>query len=626
MRKKGFAFLITGWIIVLSLVSFTVKKGLSQEASFNNNSLQLNYLKLVLTKNLNKTLEKIYSLIDEMYSQGKYEGVINVYKKIPFFMPLKPEARLKIAKSYLILGQPQEAIKEADKILSLRLLTQVYCEAEIVKLEALAILNNQRALFQELRKFQNTFCYSTFKDRVSAILYFLHLYPENQFIHTFNPETREVLKELFLGKTNYLLSQKQFDKAYQMAFYYINVFKDFALGKKLVFNIAEAYFHSGQIEKARTLYRVILTLWRTGDEATLSKFRLYQIAYQKIKIKELVPEEMIKNLLFYCSLVKKTFPYKKIGEEAAILEIQILDTYRMWDKLEKATLEFMKVFRNSSFVMTAKRLYCKAITFIFQSYYKKGNFEKIFDKVKKDWNNFHAYTCGYPFYIMGKIYNTYNLWDFSKVYFSEAYRTGLPQKESGESLLFLTLYAFLDKKRPLFDKLLNTLNTHFLDYVAHSPWYYYVNAIYSELYDLSDSNYWLNRVLSSKEIDEKYKKLLLNFFRDEALKKGNLERAFRLTMNPYFKPDRNDFLFLLVESFDRNPSLFEKILNVALEKFPDDREIKWLAAYFYERQGEISKADKFWREIGGKTGPFSTLAESYKALKNLIEKTHQLIF
>jgi len=108
------------------------------------------------------------------------------------------------------------------------------------------------------------------------------------------------------------------------------------------------------------------------------------------------------------------------------------------------------------------------------------------------------------------------------------------------------------------------------------------------------------------------------------LKKYN--KALKYTNNPFFKAKAEDYIILLVETFYTDKPLFEKTLKIAKNKFPKNSKIKWLEAYYLERKGNIKASAKIWKDLTKGNSLENELAKSYEKMKNLVERTYQIVF
>jgi len=187
------------------------------------------------------------------------------------------------------------------------------------------------------------------------------------------------------------------------------------------------------------------------------------------------------------------------------------------------------------------------------------------------------------------------------------------------------LLALEDKNLDLFNDIFNFLDKSKYKGLEKDPYYFYLKAFYEGQKNLGSGDYYLNLVLNST-LSEKYKEKLLKYFRDRALYLRQYSKALAYTNNPFFKAKADDYVLLLLETFYTDKGVFENTLKYAKEKFPDNFKIKWLEAYYLERQGNIKASTEIWKELTKGNFLESELAKSYERMKILIERTHQTVF
>ena len=71
---------------------------------------------------------------------------------------------------------------------------------------------------------------------------------------------------------------------------------------------------------------------------------------------------------------------------------------------------------------------------------------------------------------------------------------------------------------------------------------------------------------------------------------------------------------------------FEKTLKIAKNKFPENSKIKWLEAYYLEKKGNIKASAKIWKDLIKGNSLENELAKSYEKMKDLVERTYQIVF
>ncbi len=593
--------------------------------AYGETQKRLNYLGLLVNGTLEEKLDQIFSLIKKYYKKKNYEKVIEIYQEIPPFLPLKSEENLIIARSFLNIGEPQKAIKFADKVISLRLITEICCQARLVKIEALSIMGKKKQALKEINALKKTFCGKEFKDEIKVILYYLNQLKLKALASIPEKTIKNVLGELYKGKVFYLIKQKKPNLALKNAFIWINLYGNYNKGSELLFKIAETYFSMKKFEKANILYELILTEWGTQKEAIFSTFRMYQIAYQKIKIKELIPRKMIDDLIFYIELLKKKYPEEKITQEAHFFELKLFLERKNWYRLKKNALSFFLKYPKSPYTKKAKFYYCQANFNILQDFYKHHAIKKIFNLVKEEESYLEKAKCGNVYFFMGKLNWDYHFWLASTYYFIKSYENKPTQNILPQTLLYLSVLAEEEGNKEIYPLIFSTLEKKYGKIFAQNPWFCYLKALTEVEKGSQKADIWLKKALSLN-LPKDYKEKLLRIFRNWALKRKQYQKALNYTLNKEFNPSPEDFILLLACTFSNAPEVFEKTLKVAEKMYPRNFQIKWLAAYFYEKTGKIKIADKFWGEIASGNSYESALAQNYEKFKIFLETAQKLAF
>ncbi len=564
--------------------------------------------------------EKLVKQIEKAYFKKDYKKVVSLAKKIPIIFYLRPEENLIIADSYLKTGYPEEAIKYANRVISVKRGTFEACKAKFIKLEALSIMNKLKELKKELKTFRGSFCNKLYLKKIQTLLYYLRLSQQQNI-------DQSLLAELYKIKCLYLLNTDRLTQARDAIFYYINVFQKTVDAPELIFRLAEGYFKKNKRAQAEVLYKLIITQWDGTKQALFSKFRLYQIAYDKILVKELVPKKMIEDLIFYITEIKTVYPNEKIAEDAQIFEIKLYRDMKNYRMLRRAFKSFIKRYSKSSFIKEASRLYCEALTNILESDYKNKKLEEIFEIEKKDKPYIKTTKCGTPYYILGNVLLDYNFYDQSAYNFITAYDLGVFKKYQPDLILKLCLTAFETGENDLFKELFAYLIANYKEKILKKdPYYFYLASIYQAYNkNLAKADYYLNLCLKT-HLPEFYKEKLLRFLRDRAIALEDYERALEYTNISVFKAQPEDYILLLLKTFYKKTDVFEKVLKVSEEKFPKNTTIKWIEAYYLERKGEVKEADKLWKSLIQGSKYENELAKSYEKLKGLVEKFHEFVY
>ncbi len=565
--------------------------------------------------------EKLVKQMEKAYKRKRYKEVIEISKKISILFPLTAKENLMIAESYLRLGYPQKAIEYANRVLFLRKGTFEACEARLIQLESLIVLNQLKGIKKQIKNYLNSFCGERFGNQAKALLHYLGI--KNQVNSKL---LRDEVGKVVKARALYLLRNNKPEEARKNLFLYLNVYGNLEDASSLFFELAEVYFKNHQREKAKVLYKLIITQWEGSKEAFLSKFRLYQIAYEQILIKELVPKETIEALLSYISQIKTRYPKDKIAKEAHLLELEIYHQYKNYKLLRKSAKQFIEKYPKDAVIKKIYKYYCESISNIFKKTYEQKRFDKLFVLEEEDRKFLKKTNCGYPYYILGNVFLDYNFFSYASYEFIQAQELGVDKKIEPDLLLKLSLVAHETGEEQLFKKLFSLIISKYKKkLLKKDPFYLYLQTIYESYKDFNTAQNYLKLALNSN-LPQFYKQELLKFFRDRALILKNYEKALEYTENPLFKAQPEDFILLLLSSFENNPQIFEKILKKAKKRFPENFRIKWIEAYYLEKHGKIKAADKIWQELKKGSQYSSKIAESYEKLKKLIEKTYNLAF
>ncbi|NPA39791.1 MAG: hypothetical protein GXO57_05055 [Thermodesulfobacteria bacterium] len=580
-----------------------------------NNATSVNPLVIIQEQN-----EKLVKQMERAYRWKHYDKVIEISKKISILYPLSAKDNLIIAESYLRLGYPKEAISYANKVLTLRKKTFEACRAELIKFMALAVMEQRAKVIKGIKNFLNTFCSQKYSLEAQAIL--------NYFGKNYKVPSK-VLKKIqgiiVKARGLYLLRKDRLFEAERDIFLYLNVYGNLFEAPDLLFKLAEAYFKKKQVKKAKLLYQLIITKWDGTKQALLSKFRLYEIAYQQIVIKQLVPKETIQNLLSYIAEIKYRYPKSKIAQEAHLLEIQIYKQYKKFEKLRKSTKEFIKNYPNYPKLNQIFKDYCYSVTSILNGYYEKGNLPLIFKLTQTDSEFLKKTHCGYPFYLIGNILFSYNFFIHSAYEYIKAFNIGVPPRLRPDLLTKLTFLAFETGNQTLFNDLFEyTSKTFSNKTLFSSPFYTFCFAINELKKGVNSAEPYLKSIINSK-IDTFYKWQILHLFRDKALSQKLYLSALNYTLHPIFNSTDSDFVLLLTSSFS-NSSAFEKISEVALKKFPNSTDIKWIYVYYLEKHGRFKQALSLWKNLTNGTQPQNELAKAYEKFLRLQKIAHKLVY
>lgn len=571
-----------------------------------------------------KKAEETVQQIKNAYNQKLYEKVSELLKDLPPDFSLTPEENLIVSESLLRSGFPERAIEFSEKVISVKKGTQEACIANLIKSKAYIIRGDYKNVKNNLKDFLDSYCDENLKREAKVLLYFIKEFPAEEIKKIEKTLTKRILGELYRLRGFYFIKKGEFKKAEDDFFTFINVYGTYKEAPELIYQLAEAYLEKDE-EKAKTLYELIITNWDGTKEALFSKFRLYQIAYEKVLIKELLPEKTKQDLISFATLIRSKYPEEKIAEEANFMIIKVFFEDKDYLSVRKSAIEFLKTYEKSPLIETVKTYYCSGVSSLLKENLEKKNLHLVIKLEKEDKELFEKTKCGEAYYRLGEIYLDYNFYTKASYYFIKAYELGGKEDFISKVLLKLGLLALEDGNMDLFNDILNILEKGKYKELGKDPYYFYLKAFYEAQKNLSNGEYFLNFAINSS-LPEKFKEKLLRYFRDRALYLREYSKALAYTNNPFFKAKADDFVLLLLETLHTDKTLFEKTLEYAKEKFPDNLKIKWLSAYYLEKQGNIKASTQIWKELTKGETLESEIAKSYEKMRDLIERTHQAVF
>lgn len=277
--------------------------------------------------------------IREAYRIKDFERIVNLHRHLPTLVQLSPEELLIIGESYFRVGEPEKALDLVERALSLRRGTELACEASLLRVKIFLILGREREAKKELFNLEENYCKESLGEKLLLL--------KNYLLKRGKP-----LDELLEAKLNYYLKKGLVKEAEREIFEYLNLTGNYNKGKEFFYKLAEAYYERKEILKAKKYYQLIITEWDPSKESFLSKFRLYQIAYERATIKELLPPKTIEDLLLYIALIKSKYPKEKIAEEASFLEIKIYYEKKDWERARERAKEFLKNMKSLTIILT----------------------------------------------------------------------------------------------------------------------------------------------------------------------------------------------------------------------------------------------------------------------------------
>ncbi|MFN3567453.1 MAG: hypothetical protein ACK4UR_00890, partial [Caldimicrobium sp.] len=392
-----------------------------------------------------------------------------------------------------------------------------------------------------------------------------------------------------------------------------------------LFQLAEANWERGEILQAKKYYQLIITEWDLSKEAFLSKFRLYQIAYERATIKELLPPKTIEDLLSFINQIKIKYKEEKIAEEASFLEVRIYYEKKDWEKARLKALDFISNYKDSIFLNKVKEIFCKASLFLVPEYFTKGKLPELQRIAKEDKGFFEKLECGDFYYALGDEFLKYNLTSIALYYFLQTYNMKLSPEVIGDYYLKLAYLSLEKKEMELATLLFNYIKQIGSSEVKNKPEYFYIESYLVLKKDFNKGLQLLPKILNTNLSPYLKHKLIYTAYM-EAIKLKKLNIAYNLLRNPFFEAKLEDYLILLTESFEKDHKIFEELLREAKKKFPKSNRLLFLEAYYLERKGELKASQEIWEKLNQEASLEGRLAKEFIKLQELAEKARQLVY
>lgn len=566
--------------------------------------------------------EKLLQEIENAYKLKDFERVVSLHQQIPPLASLSAEEFLLIAESYYLRGNFDKAFDLAERASSLRRGTAVSCKASLLKVKVLYLRGKEKEAERELKALSANFCAESFAEEISALQYLLF----NEKVEVSEAKLLKSLAgEINQAKFYHYLKGGKLKEAESALYNFVNLGGEYAQAKTLFFKLAEAYLAKGDLQNAKRFYQLIVTEWDYTKEAFLSKFRLYQLTYERATVKELLPAKTVEDLLMYITQIKTKYPGEPIAEEASFLGIKIFFHKKDWEKTRERAKEFLANYPQSSLYPQALNYYCQATTSLVPLKFLKGEINYLIDLALKEEETLREARCGTFYYLLGSEFFNYRLWRLSAHYFLQAYDLKLPENHLTDYYLKLAFLADELGEKELGDSLIHYLAKRWGKTLRGSPEYLYLltkrtlNTKVEEGYKL---------------LDEVQKSPLPSLFKEElyqqafytAIEKGKFSLAYNILKTYFFEALPENYLVLLVETFSSEPKLFETILEEAKIKFPQNPKILWLEAYHLERKGDLQKTPELWKRLDEKEGIEGEVAKQYKTIQDLMRRAQKLVY
>lgn len=613
MRSRSFLIILWGLLFLITTLDLifgqTKKEGILQRFLTNATPLTTGTDKVL------KEMESAYRLKD-------YPRVIQLLGKLPPSLELSPEEFLMVAESFYQTGEPEKASDFAKRAISLRRGTELSCEAELLSIKSLFLLGREKEAFRALEELEKGFCSKLKGDKIKILKSLLSRKWDTGID---NKVLLSELEELLFARFNYLLKKGDLRGAEQSAFDYLNLTGDYQKGKNLFFPLAEAYFKKGETPKAKKYYQLILTEWDPTKESFFSKFRLYQMAYESTGIKELLPPKTIEDLMMYINQIKSKYPQEKMAEEASFLEIEVLFSQRDWVRTRKSAREFIEKYPENPNITKVYRYYCQASTSLVPAYFLQGKIGEL-QRIARDERDLLIKTgCGVFYYNLGKEFYRYNIYTLSSYNLLSAQDLPLPPEIVPDYYLKLAFLAEIKGEYEVSDTLFTYLQKNFAQRIGDQPEYLFLKTKKTLSKDLNYGITLLRQTLRTP-LPLVYKQELIFQALSRAMKEKKFALAYDLMQIPDYDPKEKDYLWILSETFTKDPKLFEVILSDAKKKFPQSSSILWLEAYHLERKGELKRTTQVWGNLTQGVGLPNRLAQQYEKIRKLTERAQRLAY
>ncbi|MGC8871554.1 MAG: tetratricopeptide repeat protein [Caldimicrobium sp.] len=568
--------------------------------------------------------ERILKEIRKAFVNKEYKKVIEEFEKIGLFLRVNAEDMFLLSQAYLYTGNPEKAIDLAERTQSLKRGTSLYCEAGLLKVKALLILDKKPEAEKVLRELKGSFCVEEFKEKMNI----LESIAKNKIWEEdlSSKLLKEYLEELYEDRFNYLILKGKTKEAEKLAFEFINLTGDYRRGKDFFFKLAETYFKSGKIDEAKKYYQLIITEWDLTKEATISKFRLYQITYEKAKIKELLPPKTLEDLLMFITQIKTKYTEDKdLVEEASFLEIKVNFDRKNLERVRELSKEFIRGYSQSKYLSEVKKLYCEASVLIVSQYFLGGKVKTLREIAENEDEYLRESACGDFYYALGKEFFTYRIYGVSLDYFLTAYTYNLSKNNIPDLYLKLAYLADLYGETEIFKLLWEKVNQNLKEDLRSSPLFLYLKAKSIMDKNLKEALSIIKNLPYEKDFILLRKELYYKAY-TKALEDKNYALAYEILRDSSFGNDPNGYILILSETLDRAPDFFEKILKEALEKFPQNREIRFLEVYYLTKKGDLKKSKEIMETLLKEKDYFSFYAKQQQKIQNLTQRVQEIVY
>jgi len=555
------------------------------------------------------------------YKAKDYDRIVHLEKKLYRLAELKPEEMLVLAEGLWLAGEAERAIDWAKRVASLRRGTVDACRANFIVLSSLYFLERTkeaRSLKEELKE---GFCGETLGTEI-ALLEFTY---EGKPFEGDAERAKNLLSKPLYAQFNYSFKKGRLDQAEKNAYRYFALTGDYRQGGEFFFKLAEAYLAKGDTALAKSYYQLVISEWDLSKESFLSKFRLYQFAYERARGREPLPQKTYEDLLGYITQIKSKYGSMPIAEEASALEFEIYYDLKNWEKARRSIKEFLSKYPESKRVERAKELYCKVMLSLSKDLLEKKRLGVAQALLTEDEELLQDTRCGEPFYLLGETYFQNLAYSGSLAPYAKALLFEVDRDTKREVLLKLAFIAFQKGEKALFQELFSQLEKKYKREVSESPYYLYLKAYQISASDLKGALSLFEKVRFSP-LPSYLKVDLINHIYRQAVERGNLGLAYDILKHPAFNAKERDYVLILSLSFNRDPKLFEAVFAEALKKYPESPGILLISALYYEKKGNLKKSAEAWQRLSKQNSELANLGQRQIKLEELFDRARGLVY
>lgn len=568
--------------------------------------------------------EKLISEIDKAYRIKDYEKVVRIYQQIPPRARLSAEDLFKVADSLFQTGESEWARDLGDRVASLRRGTVLACRAQLLKVKALYLEAKEREAQRLFQGLLGTFCEEELRDEIDALRYLIF---GRKDLVVDSRVLKRTAEELSRARFGLYLRQGKLKEAERAIYDYLNLSGEYLLGRSLFFRLAETYFEKGDLQTAKKFYQLIITEWDHTKEAFLSKFRLYQIAYERATVKELLPQKTIDDLLMYIAQIKSKYPEEPIAESALFLSVRIFFDRKDWERVRERAKEFLSLYPESRSKLQVLDYYCKATSAIVPLLFLRGDVGKLLNISGNEQALLEESNCGAFYYFMGSEFYRYRLWEMSAYFLLRAFGKPFPEEYHQDYYLKLASLSNEGKDYETFEELMKLVEKRWGRVLGNNTEYLSLQFKRALRRDLERASKLLSEIWKSPihaKVKEDFAQSL--FLRAIEEKKYGLASSVLRTYLP--GAGIENYLILLFETFLKDPNLFESLLEEAKRRFPDNSKLVWLEAYHLERKGDLRRVPELWKRLEESEGGNleRELALQHEIMKKLVERARNLIY